>query len=222
MASELAKTGESLPAFTPLFSLGCAWPSGASRLSPESNPRGANHQHTFDFYAEVRSSTTYIQPLVPSLGRHRNVEQDVAFGIQQLVDIALKALSPGINDTTTAIMAIDYIGAIVGRLAEREFPARLRADGGQLRVLVRASDFEGYVRLAFDLPRINAKGNHAVFRRLLRALAGAAQVACHPDRHRIIDQQAQLLLEAANQTLTTDYEKQSVQTLYGELKAVWQ
>jgi uncharacterized membrane protein len=156
-----------------------------------------------------------------SIGPHRTVEQDVAFGIQQLVDIILKALSPGINDTTTAIMAIDYLGATIRRLAGREFPARLRSDGQQLRVLVRATDFEGYVRLAFDLPRLNAKGNHAVFRRLLKALTVGAQAACSPDRLRVLRQQAHLLINYANQTLSTDYEKQQVRALYDELKKAW-
>ena len=156
-----------------------------------------------------------------SIGRHRNVEQDVAFGIQQLVDITLKALSPGINDTTTAIMAIDYLGATIGRLAEREFPARLRSDGQHLRVLVRATDFAAYVRLAFDLPRINAKGNHAVFRRLLRALAVVGKAAYTPDRRSILNEQARLLLDYANQTLATDYEKKSVQELMDELTESW-
>ncbi|GAB2567324.1 DUF2254 domain-containing protein [Spirosoma areae] len=156
-----------------------------------------------------------------SIGRHRNVEQDVAFGIQQLVDIILKALSPGINDTTTAIMAIDYLGSIIGRLARREFPARLRSDGQHLRILARTSDFETYVRLAFDLPRINARGNHAVFRRLLRALAVAADAACSPDRKPVLGEQARLLMDYANRTLTTDYEKQQVRELYDTLKTTW-
>ena len=156
-----------------------------------------------------------------SIGRHRNVEQDVAFGIQQLVDITLKALSPGINDTTTAIMAVDYLGAVGERLARREFPARLRSDGTHLRVLVRSTDFEDYIRLAFDLPRINAKGNHAVFRRLLRALALIDAAACSDDRKPILRQQAELLRTYANQTLTTDYEKKSVQILYRTLLKRW-
>lgn len=156
-----------------------------------------------------------------SIGRHRNVEQDVAFGIQQLVDITLKALSPGINDTTTAIMAIDYLGATVGRLARREFPTRLRSDGQHLRVLVRSTDFDTYVRLAFDLCRINAKGNHAVCRRLLRALAVVAEAACSPDRRPIVVSQVRLLMDYADQTLATDYEKQSVRELMDELTENW-
>ena len=156
-----------------------------------------------------------------SIGRHRNIEQDVGFGIQQLVDITLKALSPGINDTTTAIMAIDYLGAIGERLAKREFPARLRSDGQHLRVLVRADDFESYMRLAFDLPRINAKGNFAVFRRLLRALALVASAACSRDRLPVLREQASLLLTCAKETLTTDYEKKQVQELYKKLMETW-
>ncbi|RYF78843.1 MAG: DUF2254 domain-containing protein [Cytophagaceae bacterium] len=156
-----------------------------------------------------------------SVGRHRNVEQDVAFGIQQLVDIALKALSPGINDTTTAIMAVDYLGAICEQLAGREFPARLRSDGQHLRVLVRSANFEDYIRLAFDLPRINAKGNHAVLRRLLRALALVEEAVCAEDRKPILLEQAELLMNYADQTLDTDYEKQQVHDLYRNLMKTW-
>ncbi|RIV27203.1 DUF2254 domain-containing protein [Fibrisoma montanum] len=156
-----------------------------------------------------------------SIGRHRNIEQDVAFGIQQLVDIALKALSPGINDTTTAIMAIDYLGAIGGQLARRDFPARLRSDGHHVRVLVRAAGFEDYIRLAFDLPRLNADGNHAVLRRLLRALALVATDITDPDRKAVLLEQAGYLLRYAEQTLPTDYEKASIRSLYSTLRPVW-
>ncbi|WP_338874756.1 DUF2254 domain-containing protein [Spirosoma sp. SC4-14] len=153
-----------------------------------------------------------------SIGRHRNIEQDIGFGIQQLVDIALKALSPGINDTTTAIMAVDYLGAIGELLARREFPARLRSDGQHLRVLVRATDFNKYMRLMFDLTRINAKGNYAVFRRLLRALVLVAKAICEADRSEVLREQADLLMDLANETLATDYEKQQLRPLYKELK----
>ena len=156
-----------------------------------------------------------------SIGRHRNVEQDVGFGIQQLVDIALKALSPGINDTTTAIMAVDHIGAIGERLAQREFPARLRSDGTHLRVLLRAADFDGYMRLSFDLPRINSTGNYALFRRLLESVSLIVRAVCSPDRKPVLREQAGLILDFAKQTLVSDYEKQNVQDLYTQLKKSW-
>ena len=53
------------------------------------------------------------------ISRQRTVETDAAFGIRQIVDIAMKALSPGINDTTTAVMCVDYLAAILVRLAAR-------------------------------------------------------------------------------------------------------
>lgn len=162
--------------------------------------------------ADLQKLTSFI-----NIARHRNIEQDVAFGLQQLVDIALKALSPGINDTTTAIMAIDHLGVACQRLAGRTFPARLRSDGKRPRVLVKAQDFTEYLQLAFDLVRRNAKGNHAVLRRLLRALAQTAETANTPERQEQVSEQAQLLLEYAQQTLETAYEKQSVHALYTEL-----
>jgi uncharacterized membrane protein len=57
------------------------------------------------------------------IDRHRTVSQDAAFGIRKIVDIALKALSPGINDTTTAVICVDYLSAILARLAHRSIPS---------------------------------------------------------------------------------------------------
>ncbi|UHG93803.1 DUF2254 domain-containing protein [Spirosoma oryzicola] len=156
-----------------------------------------------------------------SIGRHRNIEQDVAFGIQQLLDISLKALSPGINDTTTAIMAVDYLGAVCEQLARREFPARLRSDGKHLRVLVRRADFADYIRLAFDLPLINAKDDHAVLRRLLVALATVNEAVCSADRKPVLRELADRLVKYADQMLKTDYEKRQVQELYNDLMKTW-
>ncbi|WP_019949655.1 DUF2254 domain-containing protein [Hymenobacter aerophilus] len=156
------------------------------------------------------------------LGRHRNPTQDVAFGVQQLVDIALKALSPAVNDTTTAVMAIDYLGELTAQLARRDFPGVLRSDGRHLRVLVRVYSFADYVRLAFDLVRQSGAGNPAVLRRLLRALALAASQVRDPTRLPALRQQAELLLACAHQHLPTNYERQEVQVLYDELRSTWE
>jgi uncharacterized membrane protein len=59
-----------------------------------------------------------------SISRYRTVEQDAAFGIRQIVDVALKALSPGINDTTTAVMCVDYLTVILARIARGTSPHR--------------------------------------------------------------------------------------------------
>ncbi len=157
------------------------------------------------------------------LESYRSIEQDVGFGIQQLVDIALKALSPGINDTTTAIMAVDHLGVLVQRLAGRPVPATLRTteSGAKMLVQMPARDFAGYVKLAFDLVCLNAKGNHAVVQRLLRALAQVGAAAHPPERKATVAAQARLLLHVAETTLATEYEKEAVRTTYEEMQAHW-
>jgi uncharacterized membrane protein len=79
--------------------------------SPASPPVGSPVVRELDTHAH-RVAAAF------TIGAHRTVEQDVAFGIRQLVDVALRALSPGINDTTTAIHCIDYLGAILLRLPD--------------------------------------------------------------------------------------------------------
>ena len=76
-----------------------------------------------------------------SVGRYRTVEQDPAFGIRQLVDMALKALSPGVNDTSTAVMCVDYLSTVLAQLASRKFPASRRYEGDELRVITIAPTF---------------------------------------------------------------------------------
>ena len=107
---------------------------------------------------------------VYTVSRQRTVEQDAAFGLRQIVDIALKALSPGINDTTTAVMCVDYLAAILVRLAARQIATSHRLDQGELRVIARGPSFASLLAAAFDQIRQNAKGNVAILTRLLEAL----------------------------------------------------
>jgi uncharacterized membrane protein len=85
-----------------------------------------------------------------SISRHRTVEQDAAFGIRQIVDVALKALSPGINDTTTAVTCVDYLTAILARLASRPIPSSRRYEEGELRVIAKGPSFESLLADSFD------------------------------------------------------------------------
>lgn len=84
-----------------------------------------------------------------TVGRQRTPEQDAGFGIQQLVDIAVKALSPGINDPTTACLCTDHLGALLVRLSGRKMPSAMRMEGGRLRVIVPVPDYRHFVNLAF-------------------------------------------------------------------------
>jgi uncharacterized membrane protein len=116
-----------------------------------------------------------------ALGRNRTMQQDIAFGIRQIVDIALKALSPGINDPTTAVNCIDYLGVILITLAGRAFPALDRTDAqGQIRILAREMGFQDFADLAFDQIRHFGAKDPAISRRLLETIAQMAVVTRSP------------------------------------------
>ena len=105
-----------------------------------------------------------------ALGSQRAVEQDAACGLQQLVDVALRALSPGINDPTTACMCVDRLGALLGRLGGRRIPEPERSEGGQLRVIAPAPDFESLVAGALDAVVRHSRGDLQVLKSVLGAL----------------------------------------------------
>ncbi|MDO7885523.1 DUF2254 domain-containing protein [Hymenobacter cheonanensis] len=147
-----------------------------------------------------------------SIGRQRTTEQDAGFGVRQLVDIALKALSPGINDTSTAVMCIDYLGALVASLAGRRFADPLRTDdGGPVRVITRQPSFEVLVNTAFDQILTAGEGDPAVYLRLLTALDTAASRTRVPARRAVLRAHATRVAEAAARALPAAYDRDQVQ-----------
>jgi len=114
------------------------------------------------------------------LGNQRTAAQDVEFSFQQLVEIAVRALSPGINDPFTAIACVDRLGSALCRLARRDMPSALRFDRhGRLRLVAQGSSFAGIVDTAFNQIRQSARSNPAVAIRLLDVIA---QIAGHVQR----------------------------------------
>jgi uncharacterized membrane protein len=148
-----------------------------------------------DDEAAAELNTVYV------ISRQRTVQQDVGFGIRQIVDIAMKALSPGINDTTTAVMCVDYLGAILARLAVREIATPRRLDEGELRVIARGPCFESLLAEAFDQIRQNAEGNVAVLTRQLQSLEIIAGQTANTRRRQALRQQADLITAVAERTI---------------------
>lgn len=132
------------------------------------------------------------------LSPYRTVTQDAAFGILQVVDIALKALSPGINDTTTAVTCVDHLAAVLARIARRQLPAAVRADAdGTVRVIAAAPTFESLVGTAFDDVRRSAAENVTVLARLLDALRTVGSCTRDPARRHVLAEQVDRVAEAA-------------------------
>lgn len=146
-----------------------------------------------------------------SIDRNRTVHQDCAFGIRQLVDMALRALSPGINDTTTAVMCVDYLTAILAQLASREIPSSLRQEDGELRVISIGQTFAGLVAESFDDIRGSADGNVAILLRMLGALQTIASQTDHPDRRQVLREQAEYIAELAGRRIESPHDQARVE-----------
>lgn len=109
-------------------------------------------------------------------GLRRTLTQDSEFAIDQLVEIAVRALSPGINDPFTAINCIDRIGAALGLLTEKEIPSRYRFDDeGRLRVITEVSTVSGIIDASFHQIRQAALGNTSVSLKLMETIAAIAR-----------------------------------------------
>jgi len=142
-----------------------------------------------------------------SISRHRTLEQDAAFGIRQIVDMALRALSPSVNDTTTAVMCVDYLTAILARLASRNIPSSYRYEEGELRVISVGPTFAGLVAESFDQIRGSAQGNVGIMLRMLGALQTIAGLTASPSRRRILREQVECIGELAARTIESAYDR---------------
>src|SRR5690606_39142557 len=142
-----------------------------------------------------------------SVARHRTVDQDPAFGIRQLVDIALKALSPGVNDTSTAVICIDFLSALMARLAACQLPSQRHDDGDTLPVLGKGRSFDWLLGEAFDQIRRCADGNIAIMARLLGALEAIASQTDSPRRLRALRVQVDHLTELADRTIPAAHDR---------------
>lgn len=141
-----------------------------------------------------------------SINSLRTIEQDAGFGIRQIVDIALKALSPGVNDTTTALTCINYLSAINARLAPRRLAHPLIFSAGELRVIAKGPTFEWFLGESFDQIRANARGNAAVILGLLQALETIALATDNAPRRLLISKQMALLEDLTEQTIASAYD----------------
>jgi uncharacterized membrane protein len=120
------------------------------------------------------------------LGRERTSEQDVEFGINQIVEVAVRALSPGFNDPFTAVTCADWLGDGLRRIAERDVRSPYRYDAaGRFRIVARIASFEGFVDAAFNQLRQHGARSVALATRLLDVIATLAR-SVRLEEHRAV------------------------------------
>jgi len=137
-----------------------------------------------------------------ALGDERTIEDDPAFAIRMLVDVAIKALSPAVNDPTTAVQSLDRIEDLVRYAASKHLSTGTVSDKqGKVRFVYPTPSWEDLVELAFDEIRAFGAGQYQVDRRL-RALLDDL-IATLPDRRRppLLEQRA-LLDDAVSSTIS--------------------
>jgi len=154
------------------------------------------------------------------LGPTRTLQQDVEFGVLQIVDIALKAISPAVNDPSTAINCVDQLSAIMIRFASREPPEGVLYDPpGTVRVIIPWIGFDRLVEAAFEQIRLYAKSDVAVSLRLLRALGDIAATTPDPEYRRTLIERGRQVVAGCAEELG-DQEMQALRARLDELNQV--
>ena len=166
-----------------------------------------------DFVVEGTPLASVLGPEPPSDGEarrlrraisiisYRTIEQDASFGIRQLVDVAMKALSPSLNDTTTAIMCVDHLTAILARLVERKMESPYRMKHGKLRLIARRPGFGDLLNECVEQIRQNAGGNIAMLHRLIQAMETVAPLTADRARREEIRLQLTLMRKTIEATV---------------------
>ena len=140
-----------------------------------------------------------------SLKLEPTLDEDPAYGMRLLVDIAERSLSESpFQDPTTAVQAIDRLHDILRQLARRPFSdGRVPGEDGEIRLLVKTMTWDDYVHLAFDEIRMAGAGSPQVSRRLVAALMDLRHVAL-PERIEPLDEQLGLLRAATVEAMNDE------------------
>ena len=135
-------------------------------------------------------------------GAHRTLSQDLTFAIDQLVEIAIRALSPAVNDTFTALTCIDWLGDGLCKISSRWNPRRSHRDGqGYVRVITAEASYARLVDRSFDKIRQAGRGMPAVLIRQLDALGRITEYTTTPEQRAVLMHQAVMILRASDESV---------------------
>lgn len=149
------------------------------------------------------------------VGDVRTAEDDIEYSVRQLVEVALRALSPAINDPFTAMAAVDWLGAALARLADASFPARYRFDDrGRLRVVADISTFGGITHTIFSRIRHYGGTSPVVLNRLLEAVAAFGPRVDDAEDRGLVRSEADAVLRMGRELITSDADVRELERRY--------
>ena len=145
----------------------------------------------------------------------RTAAQDVEFSLNQLVEIAVRALSPGVNDPFTAITCVDRLGSAFSRVVQRQLPSAYRLDEhDRLRVIAPATTFPDLLAAGFNQIRQNGAANVAVTIRLLEILAQIGAFAHRDADINALQHQADMIVHASRRLPNVEQDRGAIDERY--------
>jgi uncharacterized membrane protein len=154
-------------------------------------------------------------------GAHRTLRQDLSFAIDQLVEIAIRALSPAVNDTFTALTCIDWLSDGLCQLTVSWHSRRVQLDAdGNVRVIAAELSYERFVGRSFDKIRQAGRGMPAVLIRQLEALARILEYAITPEQRAVLLEQAAMIFRESEESVPEALDRTDVQMRYDAVTAM--
>ena len=148
-------------------------------------------------------------------GPHRTLMQDPVFAIDQLVEIAIRALSPAVNDTFTALTCIDWLAAGLSQVSGRALDEGVYRDRfGRVRLIETDPSYARMVNRSFDKVRQAARGMPAVIIRMLDSLTSIMEQTVSVEQRRILARQAEMIFQSAQETVPDANDRQDIATRY--------
>ena len=149
------------------------------------------------------------------IGPHRTLTQDVSFGIDQLVEIALRALSAAVNDTFTAMTCIDWLGENLCKIVSGWHPVRVHRDAeGYIRLVTADPAYDRLVQRAFEKIRESSLGMPAVMIRELEALARIMTETTSDGQRRVLLDQAAMIDRASERSVPEAADRADIRRRY--------
>ncbi|MEO7431267.1 MAG: DUF2254 domain-containing protein, partial [Dokdonella sp.] len=136
-----------------------------------------------------------------SFGTQRGSSEDLEFIVRQLVEVAVRALSPGINDPHTAISVLDRLGTALCDLVEHALPRSTYDREGRCVLVIRTLSYDGLTDTMFHMIRQSAAGSAAVLIRILDVLANVVTVELDHDRQATLARHAALIMGDAERSI---------------------
>ena len=157
-----------------------------------------------------------------ALATERKSPDDLEYAVRQLVEVAVRALSPGINDPHTAISVLDRLGAALCEIAPLHLRSGVYVRAGKPVLVVPSIEYAGLVDAMFHTIRQNAAGKTSVIIRILEVLAAIASCERDPVRVATLQRHADLALVAAEQNISAPADLEAVRNSHKTFAATLQ